>query len=220
MNQHRHKSIRLPGYDYSQDGAYFITICTQNRECILSAITDGAVQLSPLGNLVEAEWRRTADLRPNVALDEFVIMPNHLHAIVFIVRATSRSPLRDDPTPPSKPPGPAPRSLSAIVAGFKSAVTSRVNQARDTPGAPLWQDGYYEHVIRDERDLYQARLYTVGNPSRWELDDENPARHAPSAAESQPRGRSGDLRSPTPDNRTSHSTDTTAPDRSNCLACQ
>lgn len=168
-DKYHRQSKRLRGYDYSQVGAYFITICTHNKECAFGNIVNGEMRLNELGQVVEMEWLKTAKIRDNVELDEFVVMPNHIHGIVVItesyVGATGRSPL---------PNGPAPKSIGAIIAGFKSAVTKRVNEMRHTPGVPIWQRNYHEHIIRDEDDLHQIQLYIVNNPLRWELDSENP----------------------------------------------
>ncbi len=125
--------------------------------------------LNEFGKVAEREWLRTTEIRPNVALDEFIIMPNHMHGIVVIVEsnvgATGRSPL---------PKGPTPKSIGAIVAGFKSAVTKRINDLRGAPYKPVWQRNYYEHVIRNEDELNEIREYIVNNPLKWDLDSENP----------------------------------------------
>ena len=168
-DKYHRQSIRLKDYDYTQSGAYFVTICTHKRECVLGDVVNGEMRLNELGQVVEMEWLKTAEIRDNVELDEFVVMPNHIHGIVVIteshVGATGWSPL---------PTGPAPKSLGAIIAGFKSVVTKCINEMRHTPGIPIWQRNYYEHIIRDEDDLHQIQLYIVNNPLRWELDSENP----------------------------------------------
>jgi len=168
-DKYHRQSIRLKDYDYTQAGAYFVTICTHKRECVLGDVVNGEMQLNELGQVVEIEWLKTAEIRDNVELDAFVIMPNHIHGIIVIIEscvgATGRSPLRN---------GPAPKSIGAIVAGFKSAATKRINELRSTPRAPVWQRNYYEHVIRNEDDLNEIREYILNNPLRWELDSENP----------------------------------------------
>jgi putative transposase len=103
-------------------------------------------------------------------LDEFVVMPNHLHGIIFIeeldVGATGGSPFRS---------GPRRRSLGSFVSGFKSATTKQINALRQTPGVLVWQRNYYEHVIRNEQSLDRIREYIANNPARWDFDRENPA---------------------------------------------
>jgi putative transposase len=167
-DKHWRRSIRLKDYDYSQAGAYFITICTYNKECLFGKVVNGEMALNEYGKAVEREWLRTTEIRPNLELDEFIIMPNHMHGIVVIVEsnvgATGRSPL---------PKGPTPKSMGAIVAGFKSSATKHINNLRSTPYKPVWQRNYYEHVIRNESDLSEIQEYIVNNPLKWDLDREN-----------------------------------------------
>lgn len=167
----RRKTLRLPGYDYASRGAYFVTICTHLHKQILGKVTGTVVELSTFGNIVRQEWLSSSKLRDEIRLDIFVVMPNHVHGIVWIVSnnnvgATGRSHL----------PGPRPKSLGAFIGGYKSAVTKRVNQIRNTAGAPFWQRNYYEHVIRNDASLDRIREYISTNPLRWDLDRENPRR--------------------------------------------
>lgn len=175
---HHRRSIRLKDYDYSSAGVYFVTICTMNRECLFGDVTDGLMELNRYGEILRAEWLKSADIRKEIELDIFVVMPNHAHGIVVIdnadasvgdagasLRATGRSPLH---------PGPRPRSLGAFVGGFKSATTTRINEIRQNPGSPVWQRNYYERVIRHERELQRMRDYIAGNPAKWAEDKENP----------------------------------------------
>jgi REP element-mobilizing transposase RayT len=175
---HHRRSIRLNGFDYTQPGAYFITIVAHRRLPIFGEITGGIVYLNAFGEIVHKEWMKTIDIRREIALDEFVVMPNHFHAIVTIVEcgnglvgATGRSPLR-----PDMPRGPANKSLASLIAGFKSAVTTRINQLHGTPGAPVWQRNYWEHVIRNDGELSRIREYIRNNPITLETDDENSVR--------------------------------------------
>ncbi|MCZ7540244.1 MAG: transposase [Anaerolineae bacterium] len=181
-NSHHRRSLRLRGHDYAEAGAYFITICAERRACLLSTIAGGEVQLSAAGEIVQEEWLRTADIRPRVRLDVFVIMPNHLHAILEIaetrelpVGAYCNTPLREPPGVRSLPLRSPSQTLGAIIRGFKSATTRRVNALRRTPGARFWQRNYYEHIIRDEADLARLREYIACNAGRWAEDEENPA---------------------------------------------
>ncbi len=171
---HRRRSIRLKGYDYSQAGGYFVTICVQNRECVFGEIRDEEVRLSSIGEIVQQEWLRTPIIRPHVELDKFVIMPNHIHGII-IIHGAGRGTSRRAPTM-ERFGKPTHDSLSTIIRGFKSATTKRVNEFRGIPGQQLWQRNYHEHVIRDEKDYRAIQEYIVNNPLQWYYDQENPER--------------------------------------------
>ena len=194
--KHR-RSLRLSGYDYSRAGAYFVTICVQDRMCLFGEIVDGVMRLNEAGTIVRDEWLRTTIIRPNVELDAFVVMPNHLHGIIVLHdnrRGTlQRAPtIQDDPAlhhapTPQRPPTverfgkPTSNSIPTIVRLFKSVTTKRINHLRGTPGrgtsprAPtVWQRNYYEHIIRNEHSLNRIRQYITDNPLQWELDRENP----------------------------------------------
>ncbi|GAB4432037.1 MAG: transposase [Anaerolineae bacterium] len=185
-NRHHRRSIRLKGYDYTQPGAYFVTMCTQERAHLFGRVVDGAMALNEYGEIVREEWFRSADVRPDVELhaDEFVIMPNHVHGIIWIVEMGAdgdgivRAQRRCAPTMTNRGVtlnNVTSGSLGAIIRAFKSAVTRRINALRGTPGAPVWQRNYYEHIIRTERALHAIRRYIAENPLRWHLDPYNPA---------------------------------------------
>jgi hypothetical protein len=132
---HHRKSICLNGFDYSLPGAYFVTICVHARQCIFGDVIDGEMNLSDFGKIAQEEWQKTSVLRANVQLGAFVVMPNHVHAIIhipeedgFVQPTMPSSPRRGDrPVAPTEARGPSPRSIGAIMAGFKSAVTTRIN---------------------------------------------------------------------------------------------
>ena len=168
--RHHRLSIRLPAYDYTWAGAYFITVVTDQRQCFLSEIADSRVSLTDYGEVIEQEWLRSTRIRREIQLDAFVVMPNHIHGIVIVgdspgVGAHGRAPL-----PLHRPP----RSLGSFVAGFKSSVTRRINDMRRAPGLPVWQRNYYEHVIRGEEELNATRQYIRDNPGKWLEDPEKP----------------------------------------------
>lgn len=179
--RHHRRSVRLRGYDYGQPGAYSVTLVTHGRQCLFGHIADGTVALNECGRIVEEEWLRSARIRDDIALDSFLVMPNHLHGIIVIRsdRQTITSSFPPDApavgahrrAPLSRPP----RCVGSFVAGFKSAVTTRINALRGTPGSPVWQRSYHDHVIRDRDDLFLRRRYIVNNPLQWALDEENPA---------------------------------------------
>ncbi len=181
---HQRRSIRLQGYDYSQAGAYFVTICAHKKECLFGKIVNDAVQLNEWGKMIVTCWEAIPEHFPNVELDAFVVMPNHVHGIMMIQggrgeafaevarwktpdRSANASPLR---------PGTQANSLGAIVQNFKSVSTRKINQLRGTAGLTIWQRNYYEHIIRGENELNRIRQYISDNPLHWVLDKENPAR--------------------------------------------
>jgi len=179
---HHRRSIRLKGYDYTQPGAYFVTFCIYQRAHLFGEIVDGEMVLNDAGKIALEEWFKTAELRPSVKLyeDEFVVMPNHTHGIIWIegdktigaLRGSAQ--LRARVEQRSAPTGiVAPGSLGAIVRGYKSAVTYAVNAAENQRGAVLWQRNYYEHIIRKDRGLNNIRWYILNNPLNWQLDRDN-----------------------------------------------
>ena len=181
-DKYRHKSIRLKGYDYTQQGAYFVTICTQDKKLLFSQIVDGNIILSEFGKIIENEWVKTGQIRKNVIIDEYVIMPNHLHGIIIIendyynrrgtlMRADDCTPMCAKTESFGKP---VSGSLPTIVRGFKSTTTKQINKSRNIPEMSLWQRNYYEHVVRNDDDLSETREYIINNPLKWELDKENP----------------------------------------------
>ena len=172
--KHRRRSIRLQGYDYSQPGAYFVTICTRNKACLFGEVVDGDMVCNAYGHIVGEEWHRSSDIRRELQLDAFVAMPNHIHGIVILhgddVGAHSRAPLRETPSHLWR----SPKSLGSFIAGYKSAVTKRINEIREAPGVSVWQRNYYEHIVRNETELNLIiREYIQANPLRWHLDREN-----------------------------------------------
>ena len=180
--RHHRRSIRLRGYDDTQAGAYFVTICTHRRVLLFGQVVDGEMMLNEWGKIVWEEWFKTAQVRPYVELfdDEFVVMPNHIHGIIWIVEMspTVGATRRVAPTG-GHPRGPAPDSLGAIIGQFKSIVTKRINALRGTPGVRVWQRNYFEHIIRNQRALNATRRYIAENPLRWHLDRYNPAATGP-----------------------------------------
>lgn len=177
---HHRRSIRLQGYDYSQAGAYYITICTQKRACLFGQIVDGEMVLNEYGEIVKTEWLKTSKIRRNITLDEFVIMPNHLHGIIIITEKNEMANIvgaihRIAPTNEiQQPPRLQSGSMGAIIGQYKSIITKRINQIRDTPGFSVWQRNYYEHIIRNENELNRIRKYILNNPANW-LNDKNRA---------------------------------------------
>jgi len=170
--KHHRRSIRLRGYDYSQAGAYFVTICAQNRECLFGGIVNGEMNLNPLGEIILKWWEALPNYYPPAELDAFVVMPNHLHGIIVVtdVGVASRRPIgQDDPAPTEK------RSLGQLIGYFKFQATKEINQVRDTAFAKVFQRDYYERVIRNEREWDAIAKYICDNPANWNGDSDNPA---------------------------------------------
>jgi REP element-mobilizing transposase RayT len=212
MYGHDRRSLRLNGYDYAQAGAYFVTICTQDRACLLGDIVDGEMQLNAAGSEVQAVWNELPRRFAHLELDAFVVMPNHIHGII-VIRGRGESCIRPDDCqqqdsgdqkdrpygtnhvhgiatfvgaglalPEEKGAASSAPTLADVVRAFKSLSAIRVNRLIMRSG-PLWQRNYYEHVVRNERELDKIREYVATNPLKWALDRENPQRTGRSAEE-------------------------------------
>lgn len=168
---HHRRSIRLKDYDYTQNGAYFVTICTHERLYLFGDVVDGAMVANAWGEIVTEEWEQTAITRPNVESDAFVVMPNHVHGVIVITESVGAQCIAPLPPKRGATPNNVPaNSLGAIVRAFKSAVTRRINRLPDAPGHPIWQRNYYEHILRSEESLNQIRAYVASNPVKWAED--------------------------------------------------
>ncbi|WP_417914683.1 transposase [Candidatus Electronema sp. JM] len=170
---HRRRSIRLIGYDYTSAGAYFITICASGKECLFGAVENGQMRLNDAGHIAEQCWRDIPLHFPHAALDEFAVMPNHVHGIVvldhFRIGTACRAPTKMATTEQFG--RPVAGSISTVVRSFKSAVTHHRNKLHGTIGEKIWQRNFYEHIIRNETELNGIREYIQNNPAQWELDD-------------------------------------------------
>ena len=179
------RSLRLPGFDYGQAGAYFVTICTHNRVPMFGSIVGAEMRLNEAGRVVRECWTAIPEHYPRARTDAFVVMPNHVHGIVLLldnvsgIRATQGkrvgandySPLHRNESPFHSPS----RTLGAIVRGFKIGVTKWFRNNTDVH--TVWQRNYYEHVIRSEAALNDIREYIINNPAKWADDPDNP-KHA------------------------------------------
>lgn len=186
---HHRRSIRLRGYDYSQNGAYFITICVQDRKPLFGQIVNGEMQLNPFGVIARDEWLKTSEMRKNIEMDEFVIMPNHIHGIIVIddfdsarTGTLQRAPTSAARAPTENTPAteqfgkPTSNTIPTIIRGYKGAVTKQINTLQINAGVynmpeRIWQKNYYEHVIRNEASLNKIREYIMSNPRNWIEDD-------------------------------------------------
>lgn len=182
--RHHRRSIRLKGYDYTRPGAYFVTICTQDRLSLFGEVVGGQMRLNAAGKMVQSVWDEMPGFYPGVMTDEFVVMPNHVHGIIVLVGTVGADPCvcpyTGQPQNTRQPQGVAPTlSLSDVVHRFKTLTTKRYIDGVKQCGWPafrgrLWQRHYYEHIIRDEGALERIRRYISENPIRWHLDRENP----------------------------------------------
>lgn len=189
--RHHRRSVRLKGYDYTQSGAYFVTICAQHRECLFGEIQHGEMVLNDAGRMVQAEWERLPQRFPLVMLDACVVMPNHIHGIIILHTpersipnpadgaTTSGATTRVAPTDRDADTGICRPALGDIVGAFKSITTNVYIQGVREGGWPpfdrrVWQRNYHERVIRNERELDAISQYIVHNPARWDDDIENP----------------------------------------------
>ena len=159
MEKKDRRSLRLRDYDYSQAGAYFITICTNNREFYLE-------KLPKLKQIAQDQWKELEKRFLEIELDEFIVMPNHIHGIIFIVGVIHELLLHNQYR--------RNMMLPKAIGYFKMNTAKQFNQILNRTGQPFWQRNYYEHVIRNEKELNRIRDYIQNNPLKWELDRENP----------------------------------------------
>jgi len=214
QNKYRIPSARAGWWDYSADALYFITICTAGMECLFGKIVktddnDGVcpvethgraslppqqpkspqtiMQLSPIGEIINQEWKKSFEIRTELFCDTYVIMPNHIHAILRIdrinvetravqthaVETHGRASLQQHHHSPQQNQGIAyrpPKSISSFVAGFKSVATVRVSEYRNTPKQSIWQTRFHDHIIRNEKEYWRIARYIAANPENWEGD--------------------------------------------------
>ena len=184
-NKYRIASARAPFWDYGWNAAYFVTICTKNRECWFGEITDGVMELSGIGEIVQSEWFKTFEMRPdmNLLMGEYVIMPNHFHAIIGIGKNEYNSQpdtqpdtqRRDamhcvsttDTNQPKNQFGPQSKNLASIIRGFKIGVTKN---ARQINSDFAWQSRYHDHIIRNDQSFQKITNYIINNPANWQED--------------------------------------------------
>ncbi|MDR1679138.1 MAG: transposase [Prevotellaceae bacterium] len=186
---HHRRSIRLKGYDYSQAGMYFITICVQNRVCMLGEIINGEMQLNEYGRIAHDEWLKLSERYPNALLDVFQIMPNHMHGIIVLMEKDNASAVGAGFTPAPTGFTPAQNRATArvaptvaarvaptvgnIVGAYKSLVANgclKICKSRNEYLGKLWQRNYFEHIIRNEKSYQHIADYIATNPARWESD--------------------------------------------------
>ncbi|MFZ3078089.1 MAG: transposase [Bellilinea sp.] len=180
-HNHSRRSNRLKGFDYSLPGAYFVTLVTFSRACLFGKVSGEDLELNLLGQCA-ATILQTLPFHFNIDLDEWVVMPNHVHAIFFIQSRGDASGrmidcgeprLSPDASPlPGRtyPHGTVPSCLGAIIQNFKSITARKINAIRNTPDSVVWQRNYYDRIIRDDRELERVRGYILDNPRQWMED--------------------------------------------------
>jgi putative transposase len=162
---HNRRSMRLKGYDYSRPGAYFVTMCLHDHtQRMLGDVVDGKMVLNEFGKIVDYTWHDLPNHNKNIALDESIIMPNHLHGIIVFVGAGS------EPAPTDSAIG---HALPEIIRQLKTFSSRRINHIRKTPGSPVWQRNFYDHIIRDEKSFIVIRQYMQNNPAHRGIDSKN-----------------------------------------------
>ncbi|MCA1746707.1 MAG: transposase [Bacteroidales bacterium] len=208
------RSIRLQGYDYSQAGVYFMTICTQNRACLFGDIVDGEMRLNDVGRMIQTVWDEMPRRDVYIDLDTFIVMPNHIHGIL-IFHGRGESCIRPGPESSvdhragdhrvdgdhagdhkDRPYGTLPGTVGRIVQAFKSITTHEYIQGVKQNGwtsfcGKLWQRNYWEHIVRNETELIRIREYIRNNPAQWELDKLHPSPMC-----GRPAGRPNQIREP------------------------
>jgi len=176
------KQIRLAHYNYARAGFYYISICIHNRKEVLGKIVNGEFQPLPAGVEARASWEDLPAHHALIHLDEYIIMPNHLHAIVVLEwipegdAGVATTALRNDENHPDRSkPGPDKDSLGAIIGSYKAAVSRKLGWKKKH-GYPLWQRSFFDHVIRTDEELHTIREYIANNPLSWQLDEFNASR--------------------------------------------
>jgi REP element-mobilizing transposase RayT len=178
----KRRSIRLKGWDYRSLGLYFVTICTQNRECLLGRISKGELELNEAGHIVARCWEDIPIHFPHAELDEFVVMPNHVHGIIAISRSVGAynhtpRPMEMHNDPPNLLMRSPCKTIGSMIRGFKIGCSKC--SGKNTELSIVWQRNYFEHIIRNEAELSHTRQYIRDNPATWFEDDENPKRENP-----------------------------------------
>ena len=175
--KYRIKTTRLKNYDYSTDGYYFVTICVKNNSCLFGNVNNGKIALSETGKIAEIFWQEIPDHFPFIRLDEFIIMPNHIHGIIIINRRDVACNVSTEKTANTKKMSiisPKRGSLSSVIRSYKSNCTKTINKIQNKFNFQ-WQPRFYDHIIRDEKSLHNIREYIIHNPLNWDTDEENPS---------------------------------------------
>ena len=166
------KQIRLRFVDYAVSNSYYVTICSFQKKCIFSQIEKDKVILSPLGNIIREEWEKTGEVREGILIEDYVIMPNHIHGILTFLDGKNPNEISSILQPLRSFGGSEQNSLSVIIGQIKSIVTKRAQ--KELGIEQVWQRGFYDHIIRNEKDMIRIKDYIWTNPINWYFDHENP----------------------------------------------
>ncbi len=171
LNKYRIETTRLRNWNYASDGSYFITICTKGHTPVLGEIQCGTMQLNQFGRIAEQCWFDLPNHYPNLTLDAFCIMPDHLHGIMIInntaIVETGLKPVST--TDPVTKPNSNNHGIFEFIRAFKTFSTRRMNELDNTAGKSRWQSRFHDHVIRNEQELHRIRQYIMNNPTKWEI---------------------------------------------------
>ena len=179
--KHHRLSIRLRGWDYASPGSYFVTLCIEDRERPLRGqitrlfgdIVDGKMRLNEFGRIVADTWDDLPNHFPSIVLDAFVVMPNHMHGIIVLTNGSTDVGAATVGAGLPRPYGTKP-ALGNVIAYLKYQSAKHINSSRRTPGMPVWQRNYHEHIIWNDDELTRIRKYIADNPRKWKSDPENP----------------------------------------------
>jgi REP element-mobilizing transposase RayT len=175
---HHRRTIRLPGWDYAADGAYFVTVCSNFRTELFGEIVGGRMRLNAAGDVAARIWRWLPEQHSYVVLDEWCLMPNHLHGILTLTgRGGSRTAPTCDVAAPVRR-----KTVGRLIGAFKTVSTKHINQLHNTLGAVIWQRNFWEHIVRDVAELDRIRDYIRQNPTNWPADPLNPDRVLPATS--------------------------------------
>ncbi len=164
LNHFHRRSVRLEGYDYTQPGAYFVTIVTFHRASIFGEVVGGEMRLNKFGVIVAQTLVWLSEQYPYVRVEPYIVMPNHFHGILQIIE------LDDDRRGGSRPAPILIKNLGQIIGAFKTVSAKKINLIRHTTGSSVWQRNYYEHIIRNELELNNITQYILSNPDTWLQD--------------------------------------------------
>jgi REP element-mobilizing transposase RayT len=188
QDKYRIESNRLQTWDYSSSGYYYLTICTKNKKYLFGNVIDLKMELSVEGKIALQEWEKSFMIRKELLCDKYVIMPNHIHAIVIIQKPlipvetqgiasqsktqniASKSETHNHVSLPKQLMR-KPKSISSFVGAYKAAVSKRINEIHKLMSETIWQQSFYDHIIRNEDSLHKIREYIVNNPINWQTDE-------------------------------------------------
>lgn len=166
----RRISYRLPGYDYSLAGGYFVTLIAKNRQCLFGSIENGTMDINEAGKIITDTWQKLEKTYPYVVVDEYCLLPDHFHGILWIQELIPYGP--GSKINLARPGMIKLKPLGQLIGSFKTCSTKQINLMNHTPGERIWQRNFYDRIIRNEKELERIRAYIMANPSRWPNEPE------------------------------------------------